>query len=219
MNVNQPIKILYITGGDSKYHDFKLAGQIYRDFLSQAGFEVTVSEDLDLLLPESIVNYDVIMLYSINQYLSPDHEKSLLAAVIGNPWGNTGKPKGFIGLHSATITFSNSIAFQHMVGARFLTHPPIGSFSYQVEDKNHPVTAGLSDFELTSELYVVEELTPFQPLLTSFHKGFKRPVAWVKPYGLGRVFISCLGHTPEEMKDPGCQSMIVNAVKWSVSEL
>lgn len=218
MEKESPINILYLTGGDDKYHPFDQYSQVIEAFLIKAGCKVTVTRDHDYLLPGTVKDYDVIISLTTNFYLQKEHEDSLLKAIIGNPWGNTGKPKGFIGLHSATISYLNSPAFTQMIGAKLLTHPPLGSFHYQVANREHPVMQGVEDFTIESELYLMETYPPFEVLLTSEHLGFTRPIAWVKPYGKGRIFYCSIGHQPEEFQNDSVQKMIINAVKWSVKD-
>jgi len=49
-------------------------------------------------------------------------------------------------------------------------------------------------------------------LATDYHF----PVAWTKPYGKGRVFVSTFGHTNESWDDPRIQSMYLEAIKWAM---
>lgn len=219
MTNNEQLNILYITGGENKYHNFDEIGPFFKQLITGAGHRITVTEDLDMLLTENIKNFDVIICYSINSFITEEQEKGLLDAVIGSPWSPAGKPKGFIGIHGATFTFRNSPRYLNMVGGRFLTHPEIGdTLTFHVEKPEHPVMAGVKDFQLDAELYLMEELSPFEPLLTCDYRGFKRPVAWVKPYGRGRIFYLSLGHDVSKMDNDSFKQMVLNAVKWSVAE-
>jgi hypothetical protein len=42
------------------------------------------------------------------------------------------------------------------------------------------------------------------------------PVAWIKPYGNGRVFYSYLGHTDAAWDDPRVQTMYLEAIRWAI---
>jgi uncharacterized protein len=42
------------------------------------------------------------------------------------------------------------------------------------------------------------------------------PVAWIKPYGNGRVFYSYLGHTDAAWDDSRIQTMYLEAIKWAI---
>ena len=41
------------------------------------------------------------------------------------------------------------------------------------------------------------------------------PMAWVKPYGAGRVFYTTLGHGPDTFTRPGMQQLIQQGVRWA----
>ena len=41
-------------------------------------------------------------------------------------------------------------------------------------------------------------------------------MAWIKPYGDGRVFFSYLGHTDAASDDPRVQTMYLEAIKWVI---
>ncbi len=211
------INILLLTGGGDPYHNFDEIAESLKLILSDKVFKLNVSDDLDELLPGKIKNYDVIMCNMINVELSPLHERSLLDAIIGSPWNNTGKAKGFIGLHGASFTFLNSPDYINMLGGRFLTHPEIANFTYRVKNENHEIMQGVSDFNLESELYLMESKPPFEVLLSCEFQGFERPIAWVKPYGLGRVFYLALGHNTQEFDCKAVQKMILNSVYWAAN--
>jgi len=210
------INILFLYGGDGKYHKFDEVNEIYKHFLINAGFKITITDDLDMLRPENLNVFDVIINTTTNQYIPEEKEAGLMEGIIGNPWAKTGTPKGFIGLHGATCTFLHSKQYLQMIGARLLTHPYIQKHKYYVDDKSHPIMNGVNDFELESELYLMEIYPPFETLLSSNYLGFKRPIAWYKPYGRGRVFYCALGHDTNEVANTNFQQMVINAVKWSV---
>ncbi len=101
-----------------------------------------------------------------------------------------------------------------MLGARFLAHPPIGPFAVHVDAPDHPVMRGVGDFEITDELYTMETLAPFDALASADLGGFRRPLAWVRPYGLGRVCYSALGHGLEQLEHPSVRQILRNALGW-----
>jgi len=42
------------------------------------------------------------------------------------------------------------------------------------------------------------------------------PVAWIKQYGKGRVFVSTIGHQKEAFDDPDVARMYTEAIKWAL---
>lgn len=140
--------------------------------------------------------------------------------------------KGFIGIHSATITFTKWPEFGEMVGGYFDEHP-WGTFDAPiiVEDPSFP---GMSqwprEFTIKDEIYQIKnysrdnrrvlmrldasKLNLGNPRVHRTDRDFA--VAWAKMYGKGRVFYSTLGHVTENWDDPRFQRMMTEAIKWAL---
>ena len=212
------IKVLVVGGDDHGYHDFTIIGKTFQSFLEKAGFNVTITWDCSCFLPEIVHKYDVLVCYINRIKIKKEEKQGLLDSIIGSHQGDTGKPKGFIGIHTAACSFPGSIAYQRMLGGRFLAHPKMEQeLAIKVIKPEHPVMHGISDFKIVDELYLLEQFPPFEILLSCSYNGFEHPVAWVKPYGLGRVFYTSLGHGIEQLTNVNFTKMIINAVKWSVN--
>jgi len=211
--------VLVMGGDETGYHDFRVLGPIFKSLLTDAGFSVTLSEDLNMFLPKYIKSFDVIVCYMNKAKINKKQEQGLLQSIIGSPWGSTGKPKGFVGIHIACCAFADSPAYHNMIGCKLLTHPEMGEqYTYKINVPHHPVMAGMKDFSLLDELYLLELYPPFETLITCEFQGFTHPTTWVKPYGLGRIFYTSLAHGSEQLTDKFFQKMIINAVKWSAAE-
>ncbi|MFX0016164.1 MAG: ThuA domain-containing protein [Promethearchaeota archaeon] len=214
------IDILVVGGLETKFHDFSIMGSIFKDFLEEASFKVTLTQDLDFFLSNNIKKYKVIVCCTTGRELNAEQEKGLLNAIIGSPWGETGEPKTFIGVHGASCSFQNSQEYLRMLGGKFLTHPPLGEeYEFKVIKPNHPIMQGISDFSLKDELYLMEIYPPIKTLIVCDYKGFSRPISWIKPYGLGYVFYTALGHGEVQVKTDVFQKMIVNAIKWCLNRM
>jgi type 1 glutamine amidotransferase len=140
--------------------------------------------------------------------------------------------KGFVGIHSATITFTSWPEYGEMIGGYFDQHP-WGTFDAPilVED---PEFSGMQkwprEFVFRDEIYqlkdysrdkvrVLMRLDPSK--LDLKNKNVHRTdgdfaVTWAKTYGKGRVFYSTLGHVPENWDDPRLQTMYTEAIKWAL---
>jgi type 1 glutamine amidotransferase len=207
-------RVLVFGGEESPYHDFSIQGPWLAGLAEEAGYEAEVTTDPGAFEAARIAPFDAIAILASAGSLAPEHEEALLSAVIGNPWGDTGSPKGLLGIHGATVVTSASGAYQRMLGARFLAHPPLGPFSVTVEAPDHPVTRGVGEFSTSDELYLMETLAPFDVLLSAEFDGFRRPLAWVRPYGLGRVCYCALGHGTEQLEHESVRRVLRNALDW-----
>ncbi|MBN2736718.1 MAG: ThuA domain-containing protein [Spirochaetales bacterium] len=211
-------QILVLGGPIVQYHDFAEIGPVLREIILAAGFFPVLSEDTSELVSENIQAYHGILLCSSGYELSPEQEKGLLQAIIGFPGEEKGR--GLIALHGAAVSFGNSLAYQRMIGARFLTHPEMAHISISLANKNHPVLDQVDNFIIHDEFYMLEYFPPFKELLFGHYGEFSLPLAWIKPYGLGRVFSLMLGHGKEQLNHASMISLLRNGLKWSLgSEL
>jgi uncharacterized protein len=139
--------------------------------------------------------------------------------------------KGFIGAHSAAITFTDWPEYGEMLGGYFDEHP-WGTFNAPilVEDPDFPgMQQWPRSFVLRDEIYQIKDysrdkvrvlmrldaskLDLENPRVHRTDRDFA--VAWAKMYGRGRVFYSTLGHPKENWDNPSLQKMYTEAIKWA----
>ncbi len=194
--------ILIMSGDETIYHGPKEVGTALKDFLSSNGHRTTLSDNVDMFLPENIKDFDVIVFYMNKQKMTKKQEKGLTECVSGFSGEIAGKPKGFIGLHIASCSFTDSQKYTKMLGATFIAHPPMGEeLLIKVKDSEHPIMNNIKDFKIIDEFYMMEVFPPFHTLLTCEYKGFALPITWVKPFGMGRIFYNALGHSTVQINN------------------
>ncbi len=140
--------------------------------------------------------------------------------------------KGFIGIHSAAITFTSWPEYGEMLGGYFDGHP-WGQFNAPlvVEDSKFPGMKHFPEtFTLFDEIYQIKDysrkdvrvlLSLDAGKLDLARKGVKRTdgdfaVAWAKSFGKGRVLYNGLGHVPALWERPDFQKMWLEMVQWSM---
>lgn len=140
--------------------------------------------------------------------------------------------KGFVGIHSATITFTNWPEYGDMIGGYFDEHPWLTfNAPILVEDPKFPgMSQWPAEFTLKDEIYQIKDfsrdkcrvlmrldaskLDLSNPHVHRTDRDFA--VTWAKMYGKGRVFYSTLGHVEENWDRPDFQQMYVGAIKWAL---
>ena len=202
----EDIKVLLLVGGP-EYHDTPETRAALLDTLS-AEFDVTMTDDLGVLQPDTLKGYDVIV--NFTTFLEPTDEQisALLDAVEGG--------KGFVGIHGATATFWNSPAYLEMLGGKFIVHDPNKVFTVNISSsrhvEEHPITEGVDDFDIQDELYIIEgDLTQWHILA----RAEGHPILHTKMWGKGRVHSNALGHDARALNNPGFQILVINGVKWA----
>jgi len=196
-------------------------------------FDTTIRTDTEALTKskleynaKNLANFDAVLFYTGGDLeLTPAQKADLLSFIHDDG-------KGFIGVHSATITFTAWPEFGQMIGGYFDEHP-WGTFDAPiiVEDPSFP---GMSQFprEFTQrdEIYQIKNyfrgdrrvlMRLDASKLDLANKKVHRTdrdfaVTWAKTYGKGRVFYSTLGHVPENWDDPRIQQMYLEAIKWAM---
>jgi type 1 glutamine amidotransferase len=140
--------------------------------------------------------------------------------------------KGFIGIHSATITFTSWPDYGRMIGGYFDGHPwGVFDAPLVVEDAAFPGMTHLPlRFTLKDEIYQIKDFSRENVrVLLSLdagkidlsRKGIHRkdndfPVIWAREFGKGRVLYNGLGHTLEVWDRPEFQRMWLEMVLWSM---
>ncbi|MHC4179522.1 MAG: ThuA domain-containing protein [Planctomycetota bacterium] len=199
-------KLLFMRGGG---HDWKGFTPVMVELLEgTGGFEVTLTENLDDLKAERISQFDLVLFYgSGRDFTDPAQEQGLGDFVRGGG--------GLAGVH-ATDAFKKSDVYWELFGGRFAGHGG-GKFAVYVYDKEHPITAGLEDFEITDETYShhYHKNACMRCLLRMNRGNERQSMAWVQQHGKGRVFNTGLGHGREAWANPQFQRLVVRGLYWA----
>jgi hypothetical protein len=175
---------------------------------------------------KNLTNFDAVLFFTGGDLEMDAQQKADFLSFIHDDG------KGFIGIHSAAITFTKWPEFVDMVGGTYDEHP-WGTFDAPivVEDPKfpgmqqwpHAVTLRDEIYQMKSfsrdKVHVLMSLDASKLDLTNpkVHRAdHDFAVAWVKMYGKGRVYYSTLGHPEENWDDPRLQQMYVGAIKWAM---
>ena len=175
---------------------------------------------------KNLNDFDAVLFYTGGDLEMNAEQKAALLSFVHDDG------KGFVGVHSATITFTSWPEYGEMIGGYFDEHP-WGTFDAPivVEDPSFP---GMSQFPhaftLHDEIYQIKnyvrgdrrvlmrlDATKLDLTNRNVHRTDRDfAVTWAKTYGKGRVFYSTLGHVPENWDDPRIQEMYLEAIKWAM---
>jgi hypothetical protein len=199
-------------------------------------WETTIRTDTEVLTKrklefnaKNLNDFDAVLFFTSGELEMNAQQKSDLLSFVHDDG------KGFIGVHSATITFTEWPEYGKMIGGYFDEHP-WGTFEAPiiVEDPAFPgMRQWPPSFVLRDEIYqlkdysrdqlrVLMRLDPSKLDLTNPHvhrtdRDFA--VTWAKMYGKGRVYYSSLGHLKESWDNPQIQQMFTEAIKWATGLL
>lgn len=223
-----PKILIYSQTAGYKHDAIPLGKTTLAELATSAGLEPVISDDAHHFNPDQINQFKVIAFNNTSGEvpLSPEQRESLINFVRSGG--------GFIGIHAASDTLYQFPAYGDMLGAYFDGHPwNAGStVTIKVEDPSHPIAKpfGSEPFQLTDEIYQFR--TPYDRsklrVLLSLDTsktdmkvdGIKRTdgdfaLAWVKPFGQGRVFYSAFGHNHPVWQDPRIRAHLLAGIHYA----
>ena len=163
--------------------------------------------------------YDVVVLYDMVQEITATQREALDRRL------NAGK-FGLVILHHAMANYLDWAEYRAIMGGRYFIEARDGhaKSTYRHDQRmrltpatpDHPVLAGVGEFEIVDEVYggyLVDDGTT--PLLTTTHPESEPVAAWAHAYGKGRVVTIQPGHGPHAFADANYRRLAGNAVHWA----
>ncbi|MEV6304120.1 ThuA domain-containing protein [Actinoplanes sp. NPDC051861] len=211
------MKALIVRGGWDG-HEPVACTDLFRDFLESHGFTIETADSLDVYDDRGTLDAAGLIVQCWTH-------GSFTAAQEANLVDRVHAGAGFAGWHGGVLAVGYEAArYQYMVGGRFLFHP--GGFVDHVVDiaAEHPVTAGLTSFPVHTEQYYCHVDPALNVLATTTFAGVPEapetagtvmPVAWTRPFGEGRVFVSTLGHSPADLTLPPTRTLTERGLLWA----
>ncbi|MEU8389512.1 ThuA domain-containing protein [Micromonospora sp. NPDC048842] len=149
---------------------------------------------------------------------TPIPEDEIFARVLDDFLARGGS---LLAVHSATIAFPQLASWRSAVGAAWAHgrtfHPPIGQSLIRRSGVEHPISAGLGDFEVHDERYTELELVDgldIEPLYVHDEGGDTHPLVWARTLGSSRIVYNALGHDVRSYESPGHQELLRRIVAW-----
>jgi hypothetical protein len=131
-------------------------------------------------------------------------------------WDFVDRGGGFLALHNAQGIYPPGGLYYKLFGGDYGGHPKPYMFTVRIENKDHPVTAGVEDFEIFDEQHTVKYYLDREHLLlrSIARDNLAAPAGWWRELGKGRFCYLSPGHTPEALGHPMMQRLIRNAANW-----
>ena len=201
-----------IVQGGWQGHEPAQVAEILAGALRDEQFEVTISDTLESLADaERLASLDLIIPVWTMGTIEQHQLQPLLEAV-------REEGVGIGGVHGGMgDAFRTATEYQFMVGGQWVAHPGGGGVTYtvQIGPTPSPITAGLGDFEVTSEQYLMHVDPGNTVLATTLFGDTVMPVTWTKRYGKGRVFYCSLGHQAAIVRMPPVLTMVTRGLVWA----
>jgi type 1 glutamine amidotransferase len=214
------IKTLIITGGhgferEPFFEVFKANPEI--SFLA-AEHSKTNASAYDR---SDLADYDVIVLY--------DMPKSITETQKASFFGILRRGTGLVVLHHALVSLQEWPEYEKIIGGRY---PESASKSGAVTDtvgyqhdvefpvlivaKNHPILAGLENFQIKDEIYwgfrVGNDVTP---LISTTNPKSGKPLGWCREQEKSRIVYLQLGHGPSAFQNENYRRLVAQSIRWA----
>ncbi len=216
----EKLNVLVVTGFDVGAHDWRGTTHQTVEILEDSGrFNVKVCEDIGIFESSSLDQYDAVVL-NYGFWKQPEPSEGAKAGLLKYVAGG----KGLVPLHFSCSSFQDWDEYQKLIGRTWKKgvggHGPRGKFTVKIGKADHPISAGLKDFEADDELYAKLSGDAEIEVLASAYSDWSdkvEPIVYVKPYGKGRVVHNVLGHDHRARENASFQSLLRRGVEWAAS--
>jgi hypothetical protein len=210
-----PVKAAVVTGG----HSFDVVNfhALFRAFADIDAY-VQHMDDFASASQNCRRSYDVIVFYTMFREGPSDD---------GQPWF-AGKPEealtqlgdteqGILVLHHALLAYPDWALWRALTGidGREIEPFPNQSVHVEVADPSHPITSGLTPWEMTDETYLMAEPDDdVHVLLAAEQERSMRNLAWTRQYRNSRVFCLQSGHDNAAWENPSFKEVLHRGLLW-----
>jgi len=223
---------LVVRGGWDGHQPVE-ATELFIPFLEGTGYDVRVEESPKIYADaDFMAGVDLIMQCMTMSSIEGDEFDGLRSAIE--------KGTGLAGWHGGIAdSYRNTSDYLHLIGGQFACHPgkhPHERIGEQSDNfvahtvnilpaaAEHPITLGISDFDLVTEQYWVLADDYIDVLATTtqraregdpWHREVTSPAIWTRQWGKGRIFVATPGHSVETLEDSNVRTIIERGLLWA----
>ena len=166
-------------------------------------------------------SYDALVFYNMTMATPTEdapNGNALKKAIEGLGSGS----QGIVLLHHSLLAFPEMSIWSEMVGVRDRSFGFYDNQSvhYTIEDSEHPILLGLSEFDMVDETYTMAEPgNDSTIIMTTSHEPSSKSIAWCRTYLNSKVFCYQSGHDATCFTNPNFQTILGNGIRWSAGQL
>lgn len=217
VTAGEQVKVMIVTGVDYPGHPWRTQAVELRKALGASKkIDVRLVEDIEVLSTNLIFDYDVLLL-NFKNYDPLKREE----AAKNNLLRYISEGGGIMCFHFTGGAFEGWSDFHRVAGRvwnpQARGHDPYQEFTVRVQQKDHPIMQGVSDFKITDELYTClegkKEIEVLADAVSSVD-GKSYPMVFTFSEGKGRGFYTALGHDAKAFLAPELTTILQNAALW-----
>jgi hypothetical protein len=212
-------KVLLITGGHGFDHEAFL--KVFSDNPKISFTHAEHAKDTaNAWERPDLYDYDVVVLYDMPKEITDAQKKRFE--------GLFERGIGLLVLHHALVSYQHWPEYERIIGGRYPEEDGKGGvvtdkvgYKHDVEHtvkilaKDHPVTAGVSDFPIRDEIYWgFRTESDVTPLISTHNEKSGKPLGWTRTEGKSRVVYLQLGHGPEAYANPNYRKLVAQSIDY-----
>ncbi len=220
---------LIVRGGWEGHRPVE-ATDLFVPFLKDSGYTVRVEGSTEVYADADVMAGTDLVVQCITMSTITADQLAGLSTAVRNGTGLTGWHGGI------ADSFRNSSDYLQLIGGQFVSHPgkePCERRGDETDNflpytvnitADHPVTAGIADFDLTTEQYWVlhddlidvlatttHPARPWQP----WHRPVTSPAIWTRRWGAGRIVVTTPGHSLDVLANVNVRTVIERGMVWA----
>jgi type 1 glutamine amidotransferase/HEAT repeat protein len=233
---SRPRKLLIFDRTEGFYHGCIPAANAALEVMGRktGAFEPVVSKDMASFDAKNLASFDAVLFNNTTRlsFGDPAQRQALMDFVKGG--------KGIAGIHAASDNFYEWPEAAEMMGGVFDGHPwgAGGTWAIKIDEPGHPLCRGFKSptFMLKDEIYQVkgaysrDTLRVLASLDMSGEANWKVDtnqihrtdkdfgIAWIRPFGKGRMFYSSFGHNNEIYWNPEVMQHFLDGIQYALGD-
>ncbi len=218
--MSAPVKTAVVTGG----HGFDFV-KFHNLFHGLDGVEPYVQHMDDFASAKEDVraSYDTVVFYAMFKEGPNDAGQPWYAGRPGAVLERLGETQqGILILHHAILAYPEWPLWGELIGMRDRSFDYYVDQSLHIEITNahHPITSGMSAWDMTDETYAMADPVDVDDVLLSVdHPQSMRTIAWTRQHRESRVFCFQSGHDNQTWENPAFQKILRRGIHWTAGRI
>jgi len=223
-------RVLFLVG--DYWHNGVAQESHWRNVLKQTGWQLLFAQSSQFVTPEALSQAD---LFIVARYAGPDSLGWIPLGVIGDrptpaPWmtdeqqdaivANVSRGMGLLSMH-CSIWNPERKKYMELLGVKKpFMHGPVQHVKIHDINTNHPITKGVTNFDISLDENFGAELD--EEKITLLYKSTGQQdnrldnAAWCREEGKGRVVALLFGHTQEPFHTKQAKDLMWNSAHWAM---
>jgi len=203
-----------------RYHSPVYIGDGLAPAFVKENIPVTFIENVEALNAGSLKNFEILVILRDGMNWPNGYDKPAVKWMTDAQqqaiWDFVNEGHGFLALHNAQAIYPPGGLYYQLIGGDFAGHPKPYTYTVRIENKDHPITAGVEDFQIFDEQHTLKYFLDREHLLlrSIAPDNLQSEAGWFRDVGQGRLAYLAPGHTPEALGHPMMQRLIRNSLNW-----